>query len=301
MKKFIEKLSSVYLPKFVIVLLLLLSVIFNLASILLSPRDGLNDWFVNFFQNMGVDFLGAIVTYFLLENVIGGWKEKLQEEREQALEIEEMKKRRIEQQILAYQELKSSINAQETQLIVEKMSLLDLFKDYKLSDMQLNKLSFNNVNWTGSSLEKITFISSAFKNCSFENSRLVKVSFVLSELNHIVFNNALLFDVDFASSHMIRPHFTGCRFRDCVLADIKIYNGRFDDADLPYSDFSNSNLEGSSFVNSNLKGVNFKGARLYNVNFGGADVQDVLMDVFTILPNGEQWKNGVELTIYSGK
>lgn len=298
-KKIVDGLNRAYLPKFVISLLLLLSIIFNATSFFFTSRDSLNEWVANFFQNIGVDFLGAIITYLLLENVIGGWKEKLQEEKETAIQLEESEKKRIEQQALAYQDLKNSTSVQQTQLLIEKMSLLGLFKDCKLSELKLNKLRFNKVDWTDSSLEKITFASSKLEDCTFNKAQLIKVSFILSELNNLIFDSALLFDVNFTESFLTQTRFAMCKLRDCAFIRAKIINSNFNYADLSYSDFSNSNLEGSSFVNSNLRGANLKGARLYNVDLLGADLQDVLLDVFTILPSGEQWTSSIDFNIYS--
>lgn len=287
------------IPKIILGMLLFFSVTFNAMSLVLNPRNLINDWLVSFFQSLGTDFFGALITYLLLENIIGGWKEKLQEERLKMAQIEELEKKRFEQQVGAYQELRHSSTSIESQSIIDKMISLELLKSINLSETNLNNLHLINANLTKSKLEKTTFINSVLENCTFDLAYLVKVNFTSATLKSLSIKRAILVDTDFTNCIMPKSKFIDCTIQNGVFVNTKINEGVFDGTDISYADFSGANIEGASFVNANLRGANLRGARLYGSDFRGANLDEVLLDKHTTLPDGRQWTNDIDLKLYS--
>lgn len=50
---------------------------------------------------------------------------------------------------------------------------------------------------------------------------------------------------------------------------------------------------------ANLRCANLRGADLYDANLQDADLQDAVYDVYTRLPNGEQWTPGIGLAAFT--
>ena len=286
------------IPKIILSALLFFSIVFNAISLMLTSELLINDWLVSFFQNLGTDFFGALITYLLLENIIGGWKEKLQEERSKTTQNEELEKKRFEQQIIACQELKYASNPVESQKIIDKMISLVLFKRINLSELSFNNLILSNADFTESKLVEITFINSRLNNCIFSFAYLSRVNFTSATLSKINANKAILVDANFTECIMPKSKFTRCTIQNGIFVSAKINDGIFDGTDLSYSNFSNANLENVSFAKTNLKGADFKGARLYGANLRGANLSEVLLDKYTTLPDGKQWTINVDLTLY---
>lgn len=288
-----------FFPKIILGLLLFFSIAFNAMSLILTPRTLISNWFASFFQGLGIDFFGTLITYLLLENIIGGWKEKLQEEKLKMAQLEELEKKRLEQQIIACQELRHSSTSAESQTTIDKMISLELLQGINISETSLNNLHLLNANLTKSKMEKTTFINSMLENCTFDFAYLLKVNFTSATLKNLNIKSAVLIDTNFTSCIMPKSKFIDCIIQNGIFANTKINEGIFDGTDISYADFSNANLEGASFVKANLKGSNLRGTRLYGSNFRGSNLNEVLLDKYTTLPDGKQWTSDVDLTLYS--
>lgn len=156
------------------------------------------------------------------------------------------------------------------------------FFQLKLSDHEINAMTFEECRFNDCNLSSACFKKCWFIDCRFENCNLSVAKFDFSRFVDVVFKDCKVIGinwttVDWPTIALSSPlHFENCMLNDnsflglnlsriviknCDAHDVDFRDGVFSDADFTHTDFANSLFNGTD-----LAGANFTEAFNYNIN-----------------------------------
>ena len=135
---------------------------------------------------------------------------------------------------------------------------------------------------------RILRVKGYFEDGSLKNSILINANLSGSNLENI----------DLRGSNL---NYT--KFIDCNLYSSKISHSTLENVDLTGANLVNADLSYSSFCNSKLErclldGANLTGCNLFGANIKGVRLEHAIFDSETIMPNGQKWIQGQDLTLF---
>lgn len=170
--------------------------------------------------------------------------------------------------------------------------------------------------WQGISTEMVgaiittllfTFIVGAAEQSAAEAQQLAQTiqrmsssvnTVAIAALEDVRFQGALG-DGSLNGAVLIGANLQNAQMSNAVMQNVNLTGAnlqrvRFLDADLSGSNLSLANLNGTSFFRANLVGVN-----LTDANLEGANLLGTVFDPTTILPDGTNWNESVEMRRYT--
>jgi uncharacterized protein YjbI with pentapeptide repeats len=91
---------------------------------------------------------------------------------------------------------------------------------------------------------------------------------------------------------------SGTTFRLIDLRGVDLSELDLSDTDLSAADLRNANLFGAKLEYSNLNGTYLQGANLGFADLTNANLDTEHFSETTILPNGDNWKSGIDMTCF---
>ena len=136
-----------------------------------------------------------------------------------------------------------------------------------LSDVDLSKGYFPNVDLSEKNLSKSNFSGAYLKNSNFNNSELFETKFAFANMIGATLSFAQLEYADFQSADML----------GAVLSNSNLRHANFDNADLLSVNFRDSDLSHVDLSYANLAVVDFQGANMEFVNLEGQDLRRMFL------------------------
>jgi hypothetical protein len=209
-----------------VVLLVLLGIALttSLISLILNVVNGVEStaaWWVAWLQNMSTEMFGAILTFVLIERIVGG--------REKRREKEEAIQREKEKQLEAIQQEKSRLIRQmgsqvksEAIRAVEEMWQQGWLKDGSLCGAFLNKSNLAGANFWDADLRGVWLCDTKLQGTDFYNAKLQEANLRMARLD--------------------RARLTYCNLKSADLAEAQLHG----------TDLRQANLEGVRLVYANF-------------------------------------------------
>ena len=132
-----------------------------------------------------------------------------------------------------------------------------------LSNIDLSKGYFPNIDLSNKNLSKSNFSGAYLKNSNFKNSELFETKFAFTNMMGTDLSFAELEYADFQNSDMLGS----------VLSNSNLKYANFDNTRLNNVNFRDSNLSNVDLSHANLRGVDFQGANMEFVNLEGQDLR----------------------------
>ncbi len=132
-----------------------------------------------------------------------------------------------------------------------------------LSNVDLSKGYFPNIDLSNKNLSKSNFSGAYLKNSNFKNSELFETKFAFTNMIGTDLSFAELEYADFQNSDMLGS----------VLSNSNLKYANFDNTRLNNVNFRDSNLSNVDLSHANLRGVDFQGANMEFVNLEGQDLR----------------------------
>lgn len=255
----------------ILIFLLLLGLVTAIVSLWMNSIGGdptIIGWGEGMLQNFGTEMIGTVITFILFEIIIAGGQRRR--------EAEQRHEREQYDQLMAYRQAKT---ANQRQQILESMGTDGLLRGLKTENIRFEKANLASVDC---------------RDCIFTNVDLSGCDLRDAHLGNIRLTNATLSRVDMTNAQLM----------DADLPQVYALGANFQHADMRKINFWGANLR-----NSTLKGADLRGARLSWANLSWANLQDadlrganldhVVMNEGTILPDGSSYENRSQLARFT--
>jgi hypothetical protein len=216
-----------------VVLLVLLGIALttSLISLILNVVNGVETtaaWWVAWLQNMSTEMLGALLTFVLIERIVGG-RDKQQQEKE---EVQREKARLIRQ-------LGSRINSEAIRAS-EELRGHQWLEDGSLKNQSLLYANLENVVLSQANLQDVNLFFSNLKGAYLDYANLQGASLIEADLS-----NALLPEVNLQDSKL-----NNADFRSAYMESVNLQNSRLWKTNLKAAFLANAEMQGAEIDNS---------------------------------------------------
>lgn len=259
------------------------------------PDDAVNQekrerlaWRADWWQDLSTELAGAIVTAMLLTIV-----------------FDTLQTRETEQQ-LADNQLQSLILQMGS---IDNTTSIEAIRQLRaegwLSDGSLQNQSFENADLTGaplaaSDLRGARFSRANLHDADLSNALLNNTQFDNCDLSGVTFDNADLSNANLSNSDLRDATFAGAKAIGANLNDVVVDESTLRGADLTNAKLQNVNLLRADLTGTILTGADLSGAVLLGVDLTGKDLTGVIFSIETILPDGNPWTPGTDMTQFTG-
>jgi hypothetical protein len=223
-------------------------------------------------QNFGTEMLGAVVTYALLELVIGKREEKEQEQEE----IEKLKADLI---------AKMGSDVRDVAVpAAEELRRRGWLRDGSLIQAKLIGANLSRADLVGANLSR-------------------------ADLGYVNLAGAGLWTIDFSGADLLRANLSEASLYGARLVRAYLVQANLEAAHLEGVLLVSSNLKGANLKGANLKDASLKDVNLEGANLGGAEVTDEQLATVQSLRNAtmpdgrkyEEWKAEGRLNLEEGE
>lgn len=263
-------------------LLVFIVVATSLWSAVVNPSGYDAAWLSGWLQNFSTEMSGAIATFLLFELILGGRQRRTEAERAQAADKERLIR------ALGSKLMEDSIRA------ADDLRAKGWLKDGTLREVELTYAVLNDV---------------YFGDVDFRNANLRDSSLVGAHLRGALLEFCQLERCDLTGAKLRGAKLHRANLLGAVLIDAECYYTNFSSAKLTNADATHANFKNADFFGARLKGANLQGADLTGANLCGAGLRmanllganlaDVSMDTDTILPDGNRWAQGYDLSRFT--
>lgn len=254
---------------------LLLLTMFAAYSALLSIKaDGgiiSAEWMSSFMANLSTEMIGAIITFFMFNVIIGGRQERNR----------------------LIQDLGSRVNE------VAIKAAEDLKAKGWLRDGALTEAILIEANLQGANLREADLQRARMQRANLQNVNLLDADLERSNLGYANLQNAELEGINLEKAILKNANLQNTNLQDANLQSANLWHANLQEANLMYSDLQGANLKEANLKGANLEEVNLKGANLEKANLEDAELFDMVCDEKTRLPNGEYWTPKIDMRMFS--
>jgi len=231
--------------------------------------EGLLAWWSGFLQNFSTEMYGAVLTFFLIEVLVGG-RQARQAERE-ALKVER------DRLIL---EMGSPFNQTAVEA-VRQLRWRRWLKDGSLESAYLERANLEGANVGGANLEGATLAEAKLEGASLRGAKLA---------------GATLWQAKLAGATLAEAKLEGANVGEVHLEGATLYRANLEGA----------NLLGANLAGADLRRANLAGADLWGANLAGAkvtcsqllqvdDMRETTLPDGTVLPDDDTWRAALEV------
>jgi uncharacterized protein YjbI with pentapeptide repeats len=203
--------------------------------------------------NFGTEMAGAVVTFVLIEQIIGAGKKK--------------------SDLIA--QLGSTINEEA------KRAVEELRRHGWLKDGSLKGLRFDHANFNGALLSQADFQGAKLVNANLQNADLRMSNLEAADLSSAHMQAATL-----RYANLQRADLRSAKLEQASLGQADLRKANLQSAILRGADLQEANLEGTLLKSADLTGANLRDANLQYADLGKAPLK---LDETTILPDGTSW------------
>lgn len=248
-------------------------------------------WADGAFQNFSTEVIGAILTFGLIEVLVGGREKRQADEAQQKVLLRQTKEQRRNLQLQAISDLKLAETPKKRQPIIDRMKASNLFKGADLAHANLEEAYLGSAN-----LEKANLADTNFKGASLQGANLSKTD---------------LWSVNLESSDLRGANFKGSYLRGANLRGTDIRDANFKEANLGGSNLERADIKNTSFAGASLYKTNLEKTNLCEANLEGSDLRHANLknvvwerksDGITytaILPDGNKWTPDTDMTRFT--
>ena len=218
-----------------------------IASLIGLAHSG--DW-DSFALNLGTELLGAVLTFILLELILGR-----QEKQEEQL--------RTESELLArlLRQMRSKDNSTALQAVEELRALGwltgDTLRGIDLYRANLEGTNLTSVNLEGATLREAILQGAYLRGINLENANLAKANCLAA-----VMRDSRLRGADLREANLERVDLRDAELERAVLLGANLTGSDLRGADLRHADLRNANLGRAGFSRTILQGANLSGTQL---------------------------------------
>jgi len=236
---------------------------FSLGAHFQSGAVNLWAWADSFFQNFGTEMVGAFLTFYLIEVLRGGKRER---------EAKEQEKEALKRKFI--REMGSDVRDVAVSAANELRTRGWGFgKDGSLRQAELH----------GANLEK----------ADLREANLQEAYLTWTNLEGVVLVRANLKEAVLMRANLKEAALMGANLEGAYLRETNLEMANLTEASLEGTDLREANLKGA-----HLMGANLEGADLMEVNLEGADLREANLEG-TKLPNGAQWTSDTDMVCFT--
>lgn len=238
----------------------------------ITPDVTWTEWFDGAFQNFSTEMMGAIVTFWLFELILGA--RQREQDKQEAHQREEQQRQFIAQ-----------LNEQQRQFLEEANEQRE---QQTRSALQANA---------------ITRLQQAAKA-----EDTVQRQLILDEMKALdLLQDAELGFANLSDAHLLGADLSGANLQHANLSGALLHDGNLlganlQDANLSGVDFGEANLSGTLLGGANLTGADLSRANLSGASLLGANLDDAKLSnrhgVVT-LPDGTKWTQETDMTRFT--
>lgn len=206
-------------------------------------------WLDGALQNFGTEVIGALITFGLIEILVGNREKRQQEELNTLRNEERAESERKRDQLVAISELRRANSLKEIQPVLDRMKSANL----------LNGADLNSIDLSGTNLEDTNLENSDLSQCNLQNAKLQK-------------------------SWIVKANLTKANLKGANLESTDLTNARLRGADLTGVNLRYANLDGTILVTTNLLGADLSESQLENVRWTSRSGGEP-----ATLPDGTLW------------
>lgn len=306
-KTLFRRLANFFLnlaPLAVLLILLTGSVIatgISLAIIKSGQNPDFHLWVSNWLQNIGTGLLGSLITYLLLESIIGHRKEKINVQRQMEDRIAEVERRRLEQQIVAIYELKSSQSNVAKQNILNKMRDLDLLRGATLSNLDLSEMDLSEARLTNARFVNVSFVNANLQHAQLDYSYFEKTRLIGASLKNTNLNMAEMVDVDMTDCTLRDAQIVAADMSMVILRGARLQGVNLRASNLSRADLSLANFEQAILIDTDLSRANLSATRMFGAKLTSANLRGATFNSLTTLPDGTAWAETRDLALFTNQ
>lgn len=283
----------------ILLVLILLAIVFSLIGLI-----GSRDW-ASFALNLGTEFGGAVITFLLINQVLGRSEQREAEAQKQIEEVAKLQQAAQQEKQDWLNKLKSQANnvafaaADEIRrrgwMIDGSLEGLELrganleganFADAKMCGVKLFRAVMNNVNLRGADLSNGDLSGAWLHGARIESTNLAGANLWQARLHQ----------TDMRNSNFERANMNETRMPKANLRGANLHMTNLNNAKLQGANLRNTNLTQADLSDAQLQGADLRDAMLT-----GAILDDTAFDTMTILPDGAFWTAQINLKIYTGE